>query len=114
MEDCVKGINDEVKNEGETTHSESTIIDAGKGVNNEKSGKGVDLYELDESTCSDDTYYDIYDNQEEIITEDSIFWVNTNKTIWYGRVIKIPFSDVPEDARHLKLIWINKKSKKGF
>ena len=35
--------------------------------------------------------------------------MNTNKTIWEGRVIKIPFSDVPEDAKHLKLIWINTK-----
>ena len=26
-----------------------------------------------------------------------------------GRVIKIPFSDFPEDAKHLKLIWINTK-----
>ena len=59
-------------------------MDEGKGVNNEKGGKDVDLDELDESTCSDDTYYDMYDNEEEIITEDSIVWVNTNKTIWKG------------------------------
>ena len=35
--------------------------------------------------------------------------MNTNKTIWEGRVIKIPFSEKSEDAKHLKLIWINKK-----
>ena len=35
--------------------------------------------------------------------------MNTNKTIWEGRVIKIPFSDFPEDAKQYKLIWINKK-----
>ena len=35
--------------------------------------------------------------------------MNTNKNIWEVRVIKIPFSDVPEDAKHLKLIWINTK-----
>ena len=35
--------------------------------------------------------------------------MNTTKTIWEGRVIKIHFSDVPEDAKHLKLIWINAK-----
>ena len=35
--------------------------------------------------------------------------MNTNKTIWEVRVVKIPFSDVPEDAKHLKLIWINTK-----
>ena len=84
-------------------------MDGGKGVNNEKGGKDVDLYEFDESTCSGDTYYDIFDKVEEIITEDSIVWVDSNKTIWEGRVLKIPFSDVPEDAKHLKLIWINTK-----
>ena len=42
-------------------------------------------------------------------TEDSIVWVNTNKTIWEGWVIKIPFSEKSEDAKHLKLIWINTK-----
>ena len=35
--------------------------------------------------------------------------MNTNITIWEVGVIKIPFSDVPEDAKHLKLIWINTK-----
>ena len=79
-------------------------MDEGKGVNNEKGGKDVDL---DKSTCSGDKYYDIYDNEEEIITEDSIVWMNTHKTIWVVRVIKIPFSDVPMDSKHLKLIWIN-------
>ena len=88
-------------------------MDEGKGVNNEKGVKDVDLDEFDESTCSGDTYYDIFDNEEEIITENSIFWVNTNKTIWEGRVIKIPFSDVPEGAKHLKLIWINTKKEES-
>ena len=37
-------------------------MDGGKGVNNEKVGENVDLDELDESTCYDDKYYDIYDN----------------------------------------------------
>ena len=53
--------------------------------------------------------YDIYDDLDEYITEDSIVWVNTKKTIWEGRVIKIPFSKKLEDAKHLKLIWINTK-----
>ena len=56
-------------------------MDGGKGVNNEKVGEDVDLDELDESTCYDEKYYDIYDNKEENITEDSMFWVNTNKII---------------------------------
>ena len=76
----------------------------GKGVNNEEFGKNVDL----------DEFYDIYYNEDENITEDCIVWVNTNKTIWEGRVIKIPFGEMSEDAKHLKLIWINTKRKKGF
>ena len=35
--------------------------------------------------------------------------MNTNKTIWEVRVFKIPSRDVPEDAKHFKLIWINTK-----
>ena len=84
-------------------------MDGGKGVNNEEVGENVDLDEFDESICYDDKYYDIYDNEEENITEDSIVWVNTNKTIWEERVIKIPFSENSEGAKHLNLIWINTK-----
>ena len=47
-------------------------MDGGKGANNEKVGKNVDL----------DEFYDIYDNEDVNITEDSIVWVNTNKIIW--------------------------------
>ena len=90
---------DEGKNEGETTDSESTTMDGGKGVNNEEVGKNVDL----------DEFYDIYDNEDENVTEDSIVWVNTNRTIWEGRISKIPFSEVKEDAKNLKLIWLNTK-----
>ena len=74
-------------------------MDEGKGVNNEEVGENVDL----------DEFYDIYDNEDKNITEDFIVWVNTNKIIWEGRVLKIPFSEVPEDAKRLKLIWINTK-----
>ena len=35
-------------------------MDEGNGVNNEKGGNNVDLYEFDESNCSGDTYYDIF------------------------------------------------------
>ena len=35
--------------------------------------------------------------------------MNTNKTIREGGFIKTPFSDVPEDSKHLKLIQINTK-----
>ena len=68
-------------------------------VNNEEFGGNVDLEDI----------YDIYGDLDEHITEDSIFLVNTKKTIWEGRVIKIPFSENSEDAKHLKLIWINTK-----
>ena len=44
-----------------------------------------------------------------------MFWLNTNKTIWEGRVVKTTFSDFPEDAKHLKLIWIKTNNKdRGF
>ena len=74
-------------------------MDGGKGLNNEEFVKNVDL----------DKVYDTYDNGDENITEYSIVWVNTNKIFWEERVIKIPFSDMSEDAKHLKLIWINRK-----
>ena len=65
--------------------------------------------EFDASTCSGDRFYGIFYKGEEIITEGSIVWVNTNKNIWEGRVIKNTFSDLREDAKHSKLIWINTK-----
>ena len=70
--------------------------------------------EFDESTCSEENIYDVFENEEEIISEDSIVWFNTNKTNWKGRFIKIPFIDFLEDSNHLKLIWINIKRKIGF
>ena len=73
-------------------------------MNNEEFGGKDDL----------EGFYDIYGDLDEHITGDYIVWVNTKKTIWEGRVIKIPFSEKSEYAKHLKLIWINKKMKKGF
>ena len=35
--------------------------------------------------------------------------MNTDKTIWERRVIKTPFSDLPEDYKHVKFLWINTK-----
>ena len=67
---------EEVISEGETTDSVSTT------VNNEELGGNVDIQD----------FYDISGDLDEHITEDSIVWVNTKKTIWGGRVIKIPFS----------------------
>ena len=37
--------------------------------------------EFDASTCSGDNFYDTFDNEEEIITGDSIVWINNNKKI---------------------------------
>ena len=68
-------------------------------MNNEELGRNVDL----------EDFYGIYGDLDEHITEDEIGWVNTKRNIWEGRVIKIPFSEKSEDAKHLKLIWINTK-----
>ena len=68
-------------------------------MNNEEFGGNVDL----------EDFYDIYDDVDEHITEYSIVWVNTNKIIWEVRVMKTPFSEKSEDAKNLKLIWINTK-----
>ena len=72
-------------------------MDGGKGVNNEEFGMNIYL----------DEFYYIYDNEDENITEDYIVWVNNNKNIWEGRVIKIPFSEISEDVNHLNLLWNN-------
>ena len=69
---------------------------------------------FDASTCSGDSVYDIFDNADEINTKDYTVRVNNNKGIWEGRVIQIPYSDLPQDSNNLKLIWINTKRKKGF
>ena len=84
---------EEGKSECETTDSVSTT------VNNEELGGNVDLEDI----------YDNYGDLDKHITEDLIVWVDTKKTIWEGRVIKTPFSEKSEDAKHLKLIWINRK-----
>ena len=52
---------DEEKEAYERTYSEITTISEGKGVIDERGGKDVDLDEFDESTCSDDNFYDFSD-----------------------------------------------------
>ena len=64
---------DEKKKEGETADYDSTTMDEGKGVIIERCSKDIDLDEFDASTCSGDRYYDIFDKQEEIFIEGSIF-----------------------------------------
>ena len=68
-------------------------------ANNEEFGRNVDL----------EDFYDIYGDSDKHITEDSIVWLNTKRTVWEGRVVKIPFSEKSEDAKHLKLIRISTK-----
>ena len=63
-----------------------------------------------ESTCSGDIICDIFENENKIITEDSTVWFKTNKAIWEGKVIKIPFRDLPHYSNNLKLICINTKN----
>ena len=71
---------------------------------------GFDAY-----NSSGDNVYDIFDDDDKIITKDSIFWVNTNIIIWEGRVIKIIYSDLPQYSNDLKIIWIQtKKGRQGF
>ena len=70
--------------------------------------------EFDASTCSGNRFYDIFDKEEGIITDGLPVWVNRNKTTWEGRVIKIPFSDLPEYVKKSKLIWINKEKEDRF
>ena len=65
---------------------------------------------FEESTCSGDSVCDIFDNEDYIITEDSIVWVNTKKEIGQGMVVRIPFSDLPHHSNNLKLIWIDTKN----
>ena len=66
---------------------------------------------FDASTCSGDNVYDIFENDDEIINKDSIVWVYTNKRYWEWRIIKFPYSDLPQDSNYLKLKWINTKKK---
>ena len=56
--------------------------------------------QFDASTCSGDNVYDFFENEDAIITEDSIVWVNTNKKNWDGMVIKILYSDLPHDSNY--------------
>ena len=58
-------------------------------MNNEEFGGNVDL----------EDFYNIYGDLDEHITKDSIVWVDTKKTIWEGRVIKIPFSENSWDVK---------------
>ena len=44
---------------------------------------------FDESTCSVDSDCEIFDNADNIITEDSPVWINTNKVTFRGRSLKL-------------------------
>ena len=66
-------------------------------MNNEEACGNVDI----------EDFYDIYGDLEEHITENTTVWVNTKKNIWEGKVIKIPYSQKPEDSNYLKVVWFN-------
>ena len=61
------------KKEDEIKDSDSTTMDEGKGVINEKGSKNVDLDEFDESTCSGDRYYDIVDKLNKSLQKVQLF-----------------------------------------
>ena len=44
---------------------------------------------FDESTCSVDSDCEIFDNADNIITEDSPVWINTNKVTFRGSSLKL-------------------------
>ena len=75
-----------------------------KNDNDDYLFSGFDAY-----NCSGDSVYDIFENEDYIITEDLNVWVNANKIIWEGRVIKITYSDLQKYSNYLKLIWIDTK-----
>ena len=55
---------------------------------------------FDKPTCQGDSVCDIFDNDKEIITENYIFWINTTKAIWQGKVVNITFSYLLQDSNH--------------
>ena len=64
---------------------------------------------FDASNFSGDNVYNIFENQDVIITEDSNVQVDTNKNIWERGFVEIPYSDFPQDFNDLKLMWVNQK-----
>ena len=52
---------------------------------------------FDESTCSGDSVCDIFENEDNIITENSIVFINNNKSIWKEKAIKTTFSEFTKD-----------------
>ena len=73
---------DEEREADETTDVYSTTIDESKGVVDKRGGKDFDLDEFDASTCSGDSFCDIFENKNGIITDDYNVWVYTNKKMW--------------------------------
>ena len=93
--------------EDDNSVEESKIRSSAHNVNNNDDNLVSGFYEY---TCSGDSVCDIFDNEDDIITEDSILRVKTNRAIWLGILIEIPFSDLPQYSNGLKLIWIDTKN----
>ena len=62
---------------------------------------------FDVYTCSGENVCDIFYNEEKIIIKFYNIWVNSNKAIWQGRVIEIPFNDLPRETINLKFMCID-------
>ena len=77
-------------------------------------GDGDSFSVFDAFTCPGDNVYEIFENEDKIITDGSIFWVNTNNLFWEGRVIKITYRELPQDSNYLKMIWIHTKKEDRF
>ena len=67
--------------EDDNSVEESKIRSSAHNVNNNDDNLVSGFYEY---TCSGDSVCDIFDNEDDIITEDSILRVKTNREIWLG------------------------------
>ena len=54
--------------------------------------------DYDRSACSGDNVCDIFDDNEQSITINSIVWVSLNNEIWQGKVIRITYRNMESDA----------------
>ena len=54
--------------------------------------------------------YDIFEECRETITLHYTLWVKSNKSIWKGKVIRIPCSHIPCDTHFLKIKLLDNKT----
>ena len=63
------------------------------------------------STCSGDSIYDVFCNDQKKITLQSKLWVKTNKSIFQCIVMRILYSDMECDANYLEVNGLTIKQK---